>query len=108
MWHDANGEKGCHASGVTYATTPPLEHGEVLKELQKLNPKIDAKGTRKDRLHVYLSKGYGLEKLREQRQEVLTMLKIADDIEDFKRLYEKRFGPLDGQLSLFPDFFSKN
>ena len=76
--------------------------------MQKLNPKIDAKGTRKDRLHVYLSKGYGLEKLREQRQEVLTMLKIADDIEDFKRLYEKRFGPLDGQLSLFPDFFSKN
>jgi P63C domain len=83
----------------------PLERGEVLKELQRLNPKIDAKGTRKERLHQYLSKGYGLEKLRAQRQEVLTMLKLADDIDDFKRLYEKRFGPLDGQLSLFPDFF---
>lgn len=83
----------------------PLEHGEVLKELQRLNPKIDAKGTRKERLHQFLSKGYGLEKVRSQRQEVLTMLKLSDDIEDFRRLYEKRFGPLDGQLSLFPDFF---
>lgn len=85
----------------------PLERGEVLKELQRLNPKVDAKGTRKEKLHQFLSEGYGLEKLRAQRQEVLTMLKLADDIEDFKRLYEKRFGPLDGQLSLFPDFFSK-
>ena len=85
----------------------PLEHGEVLKELQRLNPKVDAKGTRRERLHQFLSKGYGLEKLRGQRQEVLTILKLADDIDDFKRLYEKRFGPLDGQLSLFPDFFPK-
>jgi hypothetical protein len=85
----------------------PLEHGEVLKELQKLNPKVNPKGKRRDRLHQFLSKGYGLEKLREQRQEVLTMLKLADDIDDFKRLYEKRFGPMDGQLSLFPDFFPR-
>ena len=83
----------------------PLEDGEVLKELQRLNPQIDTKGTRKQRFHQFLSKGYGLEKLREQRQEVLTMLKLSDDIEDFKRLYEKRFGPLDDQYSMFPDFF---
>lgn len=86
----------------------PLENGEVLKELQKLNPQVDAKGTRKQRFHQYLSKGYGIEKLRAQRQEVLTMLKLSDDIDDFKRLYEKRFGPLDGQHSLFPDFFTPN
>lgn len=79
----------------------PLEHGEVLKELQRLNPKIAATGTRKEKLHQFLSKGYGLEKLREQRQEVLTMLKISDDIDDFKRLYEKRFGPMDAQWSFF-------
>ena len=83
----------------------PLENGEVLKELQRLNPQIDAKGTRKQRFHQFLSKGYGLEKLREQRQEVLTMLKLSDDIDDFKRLYEKRFGPLDDQFSMFPDFY---
>lgn len=51
------------------------------------NPKVDATGSRKDKLHSYLSKGYGLEKLREQREEVLTMLKLSDDIDDFKRLY---------------------
>lgn len=79
----------------------PLENGEVLKELQRLNPKIRATGTRKEKLHQFLSKGFGLEKLREQRQEVLTMLKLSDDIDDFKRLYEKRFGPMDAQWSFF-------
>lgn len=83
----------------------PLENGEVLKELQRLNPKMEMTGTRRDKLHQFLNKGYGLEKLREQRQEVLTMLKLADDIEDFKRLYEKRFGPTDEQWSFFPEFF---
>ncbi len=79
----------------------PLENGEVLKELQRLNPKLEATGTRKEKLHQFLSKGYGLEKLREQRQEVLTMLKLSDDIDDFKRLYEKRFGPMNDQWSFF-------
>lgn len=79
----------------------PLENGEVLKELQRLNPKIEATGTRRDKLHSFLSKGFGLEKVREQRQEVLTMLKLSDDIDDFKRLYEKRFGPMDAQWSFF-------
>ena len=79
----------------------PLEHGEVLKELQRLNPKVVTSGSRKDKLHSFLSKGFGLEKLREQRQEVLTMLKLSDDIDDFKRLYEKRFGPMDSQWSFF-------
>lgn len=83
----------------------PLENGEVLKELQRINPQIDAKGTRKQKFHQFLKKGYGLEKLRAQRQEVLTMLKLSDNIEDFKRLYEKRFGPLDGQFTMFADFF---
>ena len=79
----------------------PLEDGEVLKELQRLNPKIKATGTRKEKLHQFLSKGYGLEKLREQRQEVLTMLKLSDNIDDFKRLYEKRFGSTDPQWDFF-------
>jgi hypothetical protein len=77
----------------------------VLKELQRLNPQVGARGTRKQKFHQFLSKGFGLEKVREQRQEVLTMLKLADDIEDFKRLYEKRFGPMSGQMTMFPDFW---
>jgi hypothetical protein len=32
------------------------------------------------------------------------MLKLAGDIEDFKRLYEKRFGPMDAQWSFCPEF----
>ena len=79
----------------------PLENGEVLKELQRLNPKIKTTGSRKQKLHQFLSRGYGIEKLREQRQEVLTMLKLSDDIDDFKQLYEKRFGPMDAQSSFF-------
>ncbi len=86
----------------------PLENGEVLKELQRVNPQVDTKGTRKQRFHQYLTEGFGLEKVREQRQEVLTMLKLSDDIDDFKRLYEKRFGPMSAQLSMFPDFFRKD
>ena len=82
----------------------PLENGEVLKELQRLNPRVEATGSRKDKLHSFLSKGYGIEKLREQRQEVLTMLKLSDDIDDFKRFYEKRFGPIDPQWTFFADF----
>ncbi len=82
----------------------PLEDGEVLKELQRLNPKVAATGSRKEKLHQFLTKGYGLEKLREQRQEVLTMLKLSDDIDDFKRLYEKRFGPMDAQWTFFAEF----
>lgn len=63
-----------------------------------------ATGARREKLHQFLSKGFGLEKLREQRQEVLTMLKLSDDIDDFKRLYERRFGPMDAQWSFFfPD-----
>lgn len=73
----------------------------MLKELLKLNPKITATGSRRDKLHFFLSKGYGLEKLREQRQEVLTRLKLSDDIYDFKRLYETRFVPMDSQWSFF-------
>lgn len=83
----------------------PLENGEVLKELQRINPQFDAKGSRKQKFHQFLKKGFGLEKLRAQRQEVLTMLKLSDNIDDFKRLYEKRFGPLDGQFTMFSDFF---
>ena len=43
----------------------PLKNGEVLKELQRLNPKIAATGTRREKLHQFLTKGYGPEELRE-------------------------------------------
>lgn len=82
----------------------PLENGEVLKELQRLNPTIKATGSRREKLHSYLSKGYGLEKLRDQRSEVSTMLKLSDNIEEFKAFYDKRFGTEDDDWSFFPEF----
>ena len=62
-----------------------LENGEVLTELERKNPKKDVSGTRKQKFHQFLTRGYGLEKLREQRQEFLTMLKLSDNINEFMR-----------------------
>jgi hypothetical protein len=73
----------------------------VLKELQRLNPKIAARGAPREKLRQFLSTRFGLDKLREQRREVQTMLKLSDDIDDFKRLYEKLFGPMEAQSSFF-------
>lgn len=69
----------------------PLENGEVLKELDRVNPVVDIKGTRKARFHQHLKLGYGLEKLRRQVQEILTLVSVSDNINQFKRLFAKRF-----------------
>jgi len=69
----------------------PLENGEVLKELDRINPKIDKKGTRRARFHQHLTLGYGIEKLKRQVQEVLTLIQVSDNIGQFKRLFSKRF-----------------
>jgi P63C domain-containing protein len=71
----------------------PLENGAVLEELDKLNPKIDKKGTRRWRFHQHLSQGYGIEKLKRQVQEVMTLIKVSDTVNQFKRLFSKRFPP---------------
>ena len=72
----------------------------MLEELDKLNPLIDSKGTRKDRFHQHLSKEYGLEKLRLQVREVMTLLKVSDTVEEFKKLFKKRFPKGGDQLDL--------
>ncbi len=69
----------------------PLENGEVLKELDRVNPKVDKKGTRKARFHQHLKLGYGLEKLKRQIQEIQTLVTVSDNIGQFKRLFAKRF-----------------
>jgi hypothetical protein len=75
----------------------PLENGAVLKELDKINPKIDKKGTRRSRFHQHLTLGYGIEKLKRQVDEVRTLMKVSDTVNQFKRLFAKRFG---GQIQL--------
>jgi hypothetical protein len=79
----------------------PLENGAVLEELDKINPKVGPKGTRRARFHQHLTQGYGIEKLRRQVGEVLTLMKVSDTVQQFKRLFSKRFPQARTQPSLF-------
>jgi P63C domain len=82
----------------------PLENGAVLEELDRINPKINAKGTRRDRFHQHLSQGYGIEKLKRQVLAVETLIDVSDNVSQFKRLYAKKFGvPKGAQLDLLDD-----
>ncbi|WP_297505579.1 P63C domain-containing protein, partial [Ferrovum sp.] len=78
----------------------PLENGSVLKELDRINPKIDACGTRRARFHQHLTQGYGIEKLKRQVQEVLTLIAVSDTIGQFKKLFAKRFPDVSHQDGL--------
>ncbi|MCO5080706.1 MAG: P63C domain-containing protein [Rhizobiaceae bacterium] len=79
----------------------PLENGAVLEELDRINPKIDAKGNRKARFHQHLTQGYGIEKLKRQVQEVLTLIKVSDTVGQFRKLFGKRFPKAGDQTDLF-------
>ena len=81
----------------------PLENGAVLEELDRINPKISSSGTRKVRFHQHLTQGYGIEKLQRQVQEAMTLLKVSDSIDQFKRLFKKRFAGQAYQDDLFGD-----
>ena len=78
----------------------PLENGAVLDELDRINPKFGTSGSRKARFHQHLSEGYGIEKLKRQMQEVMTLAAVSDNISQFRRLYQKRFPKVGDQLPL--------
>lgn len=81
----------------------PLENGKVLEELDRINPKIDQKGTRKNRFHQHLTLGYGIEKLKRQVQDVMTLMAVSDNISQFKKLFQKRFPKENDQFELLDD-----
>lgn len=81
----------------------PLENGAVLEELDRLNPKMDGTGTRRDRFHQHLSQGYGIEKLKRQIQEVQTLIAVSDSQSQFKKLFYKRFPQENDQFELLDD-----
>ncbi|MCW5648724.1 MAG: hypothetical protein KIS62_03140 [Ramlibacter sp.] len=82
----------------------PLENGAVLEELDRINPKINDKGTRRDRFHQHLTLGYGIEKLKRQVDSVGTLLDVSDNISQFKKLFAKKFGaPKGSQFDLLED-----
>jgi len=78
----------------------PLESGAVLDELDRLNPKIDRRGTRRARFHQHLTLGYGIEKLKRQMQEVMTLVSVSDTVPQFKKLFQKRFPAIGDQMDL--------
>lgn len=69
----------------------PLENGEVLEELDRINPKVGPSKTRRARFHQHLTQGYGIEKLKKQVQEVQTLMAVSDTVTGFKKLFMKRF-----------------
>ncbi len=69
----------------------PLEKGEVLKELDKKNPRT--KSGRKSKHHSLLSMEIGLPAVRSQIWQVIGALKISSD----KRRYEGNFARMMGQ-----------
>lgn len=73
----------------------PMEQGEVLRELDRLNPIDPTKGTRKERLHQHLSKDYGRIKLQNQIRDVNVLLRLAPNPRRFKNLFARAF-PLPG------------
>lgn len=81
----------------------PLANGAVLEELDRLNPKIDKKGTRKVRFHQHLNEGYGIEKLKRQVGEIITLIKVSDTVTQFKKLFARRFPEAGTQLSFLDD-----
>lgn len=81
----------------------PLENGAVLEELDRINPKIDKRGTRRARFHQHLTEGYGIEKLKRQVQEVMTLMAVSDSVGQFKRLFFKRFPKTGTQLDFLDE-----
>jgi P63C domain len=81
----------------------PLENGAVLEELDRVNPKLGKSSTRRARFHQHLSEGYGIEKLKRQVQEVMTLLTVSDTILQFKKLFNKRFPKSGSQIDWLDD-----
>jgi len=65
--------------------------------------KIDKKGTRRSRFHQHLSLGYGIEKLKRQVGEVMTLVRVSDSVAQFKKLFARRFRQVGAQGDLFGD-----
>ncbi len=73
----------------------PLEEGQVLRELNKVNP-IQANGHRKDKQHSHTTGDYGILKVRERIEGTLICMKLATTKRKFVSLYARAFPPKNG------------
>ena len=66
----------------------PIEHGIILKELDKRNPVLDG-GYRKSRFHQFLNENKGIQVLRSQIWQVLALLRVSPSKRRFESNYER-------------------
>lgn len=67
-----------------YSKLPPC----VLDELKKINP-LNEKGVRSYRHHQFLTGEIGNDNLQKQIMQVISIMKVSDDIKEFKKLISK-------------------
>ncbi len=67
-----------------YEKLPPM----VLQELQRKNP-CDENGVRKHRHHQFLTDDIGDDNLKKQLVQTITLMKVSENVEQFKQLMEK-------------------
>jgi hypothetical protein len=67
-----------------YKKLPP----GILEELEKINP-TNEKGIRNHRHHQFLTDNIGDDNLQKQITQVVTLMRVSDNLDDFKKLAEK-------------------
>ena len=82
-------EERCHSHVGCFINRMYNEMGEgVLEELKKVNP-IEENGKRKSKLHQHLTENSGVKLLDKKILQTITLMRIADNKNDFDKLYEK-------------------
>ena len=71
----------------------------VLAELQKLNPRLES-GNRARKHHQHLTVDTGNVHLDRQILTVTTLMQVSEDLDDFKKLFERRFPSSTGPRAL--------
>lgn len=66
----------------------PIEHGVVLKELDRSNPVIGS-GYRKSRFHQFLNENKEIQVLRSQIWQILALLRVSPNKRRFESNYER-------------------
>jgi hypothetical protein len=84
---------------LIYARLPP----GVLEELRSKNPRDPQKGRRKYTHHRFLTDEVGNPHLEKQIVAVTTLLSVADDWDEFSRLFSKKFRPGPDDLFALPN-----
>jgi len=64
---------------------------EVIKEIKKKNPVVPNKGYRRNKMFQYLTSGIGIKQLDDHMSRLVTVMKLSNDLVDFKYNFFKAF-----------------